>query len=860
MSRYIGQQFGNYRLVSLQGKGGFAEVYLGEHIHLHSKAAIKILLTQLTKKDREGFLEEALTLVNLNHPNIIRLLDFGTNSEDQPFLVMDFAPNGSLRQRHPKGTLVPTRTVIDYVKQIASALQYAHNEGLVHRDIKPENILIGKRQELLLTDFGIALVAESSMSQSIQEVAGTAAYMAPEQFQGKPRPASDQYALAIMAYEWLVGERPFSGSFMDVASQHMLASPPPIQGRTPEITAAIEQVIMIALAKEYKLRFPSVEAFAMALEQAYHEEMPTLLKGPQTGPSLGFTPLPGVPTNPTPYPSYPPGSYSLQTPSGQTPNFTPTPSNPGFTPTPSGPGFVQNPSHPGFTPTPSGPGFTPTPSNSGFVANPSNPSFTPAPGNQDPTVASGHPGPASLPSNPSYTSQTASTAVPLPTVHASTTPSLHTDATESNVRVQEAVPANPPQQQHGIKRRTVLIGIGAAIVAAAGAGITVSLANNTSHGTGNTTQRNTGNTTQTVPPKLQPTSQVTAMAMFGQDPQHTHFIPQEHTLTTGNVNQLQLKWKRATDGALSLSSATVVNSVVYIGSHDGNLYALKAKDRDGSILWKKPLGDVGFSTPAVTDTTIYIGSTDTHIYAIDIATHKIKWRFATGGAVLSSPTVANGVVYVGSEDTKVYALDAQNGTVFWTYATGGRIHGSPALNKDTLYIGSFDNYLHAIDINTGTKRWAYKAGAEINSSPVVSGNTVTFGSWDNSLHNVDIERGVQNWEYATGGFINSSPAFADGIFYVGSKDSTLYAISADYEVKWKQTVQAEIASSPTVANGVVYVGSWDGNLYAFDAQKGDILWHYQTQNGIESSPAVVDGIVYVGSRDNSLYAFHLPGS
>src|SRR5579883_2265045 len=104
MSRYIGQQFGNYRLVSLLGKGGFAEVYLGEHIHLHSKAAIKILLTQLTKKDREGFLEEALTLVNLNHPNIIRLLDFGTNSEDQPFLVMDFAPNGSLRQRHPKGT------------------------------------------------------------------------------------------------------------------------------------------------------------------------------------------------------------------------------------------------------------------------------------------------------------------------------------------------------------------------------------------------------------------------------------------------------------------------------------------------------------------------------------------------------------------------------------------------------------------------------------------------------------------------------------------------------------------------------------------------------------------------------------
>src|SRR6516225_10720449 len=120
MSRYIGQQFGNYRLVSLQGKGGFAEVYLGEHIHLHSQAAIKILLTQLTKQDRENFLHEALTLVNLNHANIVRLLDFGMNRDDMPFLVMDFAPNGSLRQRHPKGTQVPLRHTIAYVNQIAS--------------------------------------------------------------------------------------------------------------------------------------------------------------------------------------------------------------------------------------------------------------------------------------------------------------------------------------------------------------------------------------------------------------------------------------------------------------------------------------------------------------------------------------------------------------------------------------------------------------------------------------------------------------------------------------------------------------------------------------------------------------------
>lgn len=155
-----------------------------------------------------------------------------------------------------------------YVKQVAEALQYAHDQRLVHRDVKPENILIGARGELLLSDFGIALVAQSSRYQSTKDMAGTMAYCAPEQIQGKPRPASDQYALGIVVYEWLSGDRPFHGSFTELVGQHLTVPPPPLRQKLPALSNSLEQVVMTALAKDYLQRFSSVQAFAIALEQA----------------------------------------------------------------------------------------------------------------------------------------------------------------------------------------------------------------------------------------------------------------------------------------------------------------------------------------------------------------------------------------------------------------------------------------------------------------------------------------------------------------------------------------------------------------------------------------------------------------
>jgi serine/threonine protein kinase len=175
-----------------------------------------------------------------------------------------------------QGTRLPLHTAVSYVKQIALALEYAHNHKLIHRDIKPENILLGHDNQLLLSDFGIAIVARTSLSQSTQEVVGTVAYMAPEQVEGKPRPASDQYALAIPVYEWLCGERPFHGSLTEIATQQLLTNPPSLQEKASDIPPAVEQVILRALAKDPKQRYSTIGGFAHALEQASQSIQPAV--------------------------------------------------------------------------------------------------------------------------------------------------------------------------------------------------------------------------------------------------------------------------------------------------------------------------------------------------------------------------------------------------------------------------------------------------------------------------------------------------------------------------------------------------------------------------------------------------------
>lgn len=255
MDDQVGEQFGDYRLIRRLGGGSFGDVYLAEHIKDKTQVAVKVLNTD--EEDIAAYINEIRALFRLRHENIVPLLDFGIKQKI-PFFVMAYASNGTLRQF--RGKKIPLNNVVNLVRQIAEALQYAHDKRIIHRDVKPENVLLGPQFQVWLSDFGIAGVAHSLNSlDKNQKKVGTLAYMAPEQAEGEPVRASDQYSLGIMAYEWICGNRPLD---------HRTDDPPPLREFVPDLPAAVEEVILTALAKNPKQRFGSVRAFATALEQA----------------------------------------------------------------------------------------------------------------------------------------------------------------------------------------------------------------------------------------------------------------------------------------------------------------------------------------------------------------------------------------------------------------------------------------------------------------------------------------------------------------------------------------------------------------------------------------------------------------
>lgn len=263
----IGQLYGHYQIEKPLGYGAFAAVWLGRHQYLGTKAAIKILHPTFTDEEEARFQAEASIMFRLKHPNIVQALDYGFKF-GAPYLIVEYAPFGTLGQLYPRGRAFPLDAALSYAWQIARGLDYIHARGYIHRDIKPQNLLIGRNREILIGDFGIALEAGAMAAREEAAILGTPTYMAPEQINGHSCFASDQYALAIVIYELLSGTAPFEGTGTDMVEQHLNSTPLSLRALDSSITPAVEDVIMRGLAKQPEHRYATCCEFVAALEQA----------------------------------------------------------------------------------------------------------------------------------------------------------------------------------------------------------------------------------------------------------------------------------------------------------------------------------------------------------------------------------------------------------------------------------------------------------------------------------------------------------------------------------------------------------------------------------------------------------------
>jgi serine/threonine protein kinase len=267
MMHRMDQSFGAYRLVRLLGRGRFSQVYLAEHLETQQPAALKIFSTHLLPQDYPRFLEDGRRLAALEHPYLLGVREVGLQ-EGRPFLVMEYAPQGNLSLE--RGSVLPPETVAAYVQQIAAALAYGHRAGLVHQNLKPVNLFLSYQQHALLSDWGLETLQAHLEQQKRDEQPEDIVYLAPEQLRGPAQPASDQYALALVAYEWLTGAPPFEGTYFALYEQQCYAAPPPLRARVPSLSPVVEAVVLMALEKDPKLRFASVLEFATMLDRAVH--------------------------------------------------------------------------------------------------------------------------------------------------------------------------------------------------------------------------------------------------------------------------------------------------------------------------------------------------------------------------------------------------------------------------------------------------------------------------------------------------------------------------------------------------------------------------------------------------------------
>ena len=320
--------------------------------------------------------------------------------------------------------------------------------------------------------------------------------------------------------------------------------------------------------------------------------------------------------------------------------------------------------------------------------------------------------------------------------------------------------------------------------------------------------------------------------------------------------KLELLWTfSAAEGGFE-STAAIVGGVVYIGSTDGNLYAIDLATGKKRWQFSTPLGFT--ASAAVQGGRVYIGDSDGTFYCIDAATGRKFWDYKTDGEIDSSANFHAGHVLFGSQDSFLYCLDAA-GKLVWKFQSGDQIRCFPAVADDRCFVAGCDGRLHVIDVKNGAAVGEVKIDSPTGSSPAVMDGTVFVGTEGHNFFAIGLRQRKILWRYESpkgAAAFRSSAAVTREAVIVGSRDRQLHAFDpkTGHQI-WSCTTKGLVDSSPVVVGDRVFVGSRDGRVYAIDVKSGAKLWQFEAGGGVVASPAVADGRLVIGNDSGQLYCF-----
>ena len=267
------QQIAGFEILGILGRGGMGVVYLAKQPALDRRIALKMILggTYASEEDLERFRKEGQALAKLDHPNIVKVFEFGEH-DAVPYLALEYCPKGSLTSKLVPGKQMPPAEAVELIATLARAIHAAHEAGIIHRDLKPSNVLLDKDEKPKICDFGLVKAIDSERGRTVDgSVLGTPTYMAPEQAAGTIDligPETDVYALGVMLHEALIGKTPFkANSLADALEQVKNKEPDLLRKSCPDIHRDLEAIVLQCLQKQPKNRYRSALALAEDLDR-----------------------------------------------------------------------------------------------------------------------------------------------------------------------------------------------------------------------------------------------------------------------------------------------------------------------------------------------------------------------------------------------------------------------------------------------------------------------------------------------------------------------------------------------------------------------------------------------------------------
>lgn len=722
---------GHYTVLEEIGVGGMGVVYHCRDELLLRDVALKMLLPSLMadKKNVEVFREEARMAAQLDHPNIVTVFDVGTeqrNGREHHFVAMEYLPGGNLAARVSQGPL-PLEHCLNWMKQLAAGLSFAHKRGVIHQDIKADNIFITTEGDLKIGDFGLArLLVGRVYLNSATKGMGTPAYMSPELCRGEQQDhRSDIYSMGILFFEMCTGQLPYRAQGMiEMAMKHTNAPVPSPRKLNAEIPEVLDRVVKRMMAKQPDDRFKSMTDVLGIVDDLIFE-----LRVARMGLSPRTTVRPQLPQMPSQAPP-PPSPPSLPSP----------PPPPAKAPTSEQIKNRDLPPSRGEKHEKPGPTFRTT----GVTTSGSH-------------LTDPKPSPEAAPVQPAVDS------------HASSKPAADSAATAaSGERISQGRQDKTPVRLN-ILAPPVLwsfaskgpIGWSSApVMSRDEKSIYIASTDGRLYCLDCQSGLERGRFDVDAPILNSP------------------IITQDKIIVSDGAGKTQAFDREAGKMLWSWEgTAGVVASPVLSGNHvvvcDKQGLVVGLDQRLGRKIWTFNAPDAIVAAPRMHGDSLYFGTRGGHVYSISSTNGKLNWKYTADGRILSTPQASVDTVYLGTQAGIFFALDAEAGRLIWEYPTNNAIlHSGVIVFTSVLFAGD-DKWLHCCEKYAGTLKWK-SALKGVPASPLeVNGSTVVALSKDGWLQVFDTATGACKSQSFLHKQIESPPLIVGGKIYVGTVEGSL---------------------------------------------------------------------------------------